>query len=132
MSVDNAKKSGISSWCKDCRKYTAKNWHTKYPDRSAKQAENKQAPTYEKMRDYMLKHRYGISQEIYNSMLEKQNHSCAICKKKAEDLTYLLHVDHCHTTEKVRGLLCSACNLYVGYVKNNLHAFENGMNYLKE
>lgn len=132
MSVDKKRKSGISSWCKDCRKYTAKNWHTKYPDRSAKQAANKPTATYEKQRNYLLKHRYGISQEIYNQMLETQNNCCAICEKKVVGLTYLLHVDHCHDTEKVRGLLCSACNLYVGYVKNNPHAFENGMNYLKE
>ena len=132
MSVDKKRKSGISSWCKDCRKYTAKNWATKYPDKYAKQQANKPSPTYEQQRDYMLRHRYGIVQIDYDNMLVEQDHSCAICKKHSNDLTYLLHVDHCHDTGKVRGLLCSACNLYVGYAKNNPDVFKNGMNYLKE
>ena len=47
-----------------------------------------------------LKYRYGITEEQYDQMLEKQNHTCAICNEKPKGN---LAVDHCHTTGKVRG-----------------------------
>lgn len=129
MSVDKARKSGLSSWCKACRAYTAKKWANLNPE---KVKENKKSPGYLKQREYMLRHRYGLSLEEYDLLLKQQGHSCAICKKHENELTYLLHVDHCHDNGNVRGLLCSACNLYVGYVKNNPSVFTNGELYLKK
>lgn len=78
---------------------------------------------------------YGLSQEDYLALLKKQNYQCAIdgcdfvhrfddwfeLKAKRSEIKgdkhyhhYLLVVDHCHDTGKVRGLLCSQCNLDVG------------------
>jgi hypothetical protein len=34
-------------------------------------------------------------------------------------MSYFLNVDHCHETNTVRGLLCSPCNVYIGYIKDN-------------
>jgi len=131
MSVDKKRNSGLSSWCKQCRARTAKNWAAKNPERYREQQSHKKPQEYLAQRDYMLRYRYGISLAEYETMLEAQNRSCAICKKPASKLTYLLHVDHCHDHGHVRGLLCSGCNLYVGYVKNNPEVFANGSEYLK-
>ena len=81
---------------------------------------------------------YGLSREDYLALLKKQNYQCAIdgcdfvhrfddwfeLKPKHSEIKgdnhhhrYLLVVDHCHDTGKVRGLLCSQCNLHVGAVE---------------
>lgn len=72
-----------------------------------------------------LKHKYGISLEEYNDLLVFQSGTCAICnkkeilKKRNSDETRPLAVDHCHETGKIRGLLCSACNSGIGYLRES-------------
>jgi hypothetical protein len=61
---------------------------------------------------------YGVSAEDYERRLVDQNGVCAICRR-AETATLKgkvksLAVDHCHTTKKVRGLLCANCNHGLG------------------
>ena len=73
----------------------------------------------EKQRDYDLKRFYGITQREYEIILEKQDGKCAICLVSSDDYGKRFHVDHCHTTNKVRGLLCSSCNTGVGMFKDN-------------
>ena len=56
-----------------------------------------------------LKRRYGMTIEQYDAMLESQGGGCFICGRlPREDIS--LHVDHDHSTEKVRGILCFCCN----------------------
>jgi Recombination endonuclease VII len=136
MSLDKSRRDGISSWCKECRKQSARTWGIKYPERAEISRTNRSVeyktnpPKYEYMREYMLKRRYGISQEEYNTMFQSQAYACAVCKKS--DLTYHLHVDHCHTTGKVRGLLCSPCNVYLGCIKDNPEVLKRALSYLGE
>lgn len=49
--------------------------------------------------------------EAYESLKKKQNNSCGICGRTQERLA----VDHCHSTAKIRGLLCTNCNLKLGW-----------------
>jgi hypothetical protein len=67
-----------------------------------------------KERKYQMA-QYGITLEDYNSMFIKQGGKCAICFEMQEGS---LDVDHCHTTGKVRGLLCRKCNLAIGFIKD--------------
>ena len=71
-----------------------------------------------KKRDYVLRKTYGLSTEKYNEIFERQNGKCAICNKHQKELSRPLNVDHCHSTNKIRDLLCDRCNLTVGYVEN--------------
>lgn len=71
-----------------------------------------------KNREYQLMRLYGLSLSEYEAMLIKQDHSCFICKKPQAELKYALAVDHCHLTDKVRGLLCPTCNNAVAMVEN--------------
>ena len=59
-------------------------------------------------------------------MYENQNGLCGICEKYFEKL----HVDHCHTTNKIRGLLCNHCNLALGKFKDDIKRLSNAINYL--
>ncbi len=58
---------------------------------------------------------YGISFYDYKIQLKKQSNKCYICNIKKRNLV----VDHCHTTGKVRKLLCNNCNLGIGIFKEN-------------
>jgi len=61
----------------------------------------------------LLMSSYGISLEEYEQMRKNQNDKCLCCGRiPARGLV----VDHCHTTNKVRGLLCNNCNCALGQV----------------
>ncbi len=78
--------------------------------------------------------RYNITSKEYDTMLEEQNHKCKIC------LVSFLHdkhstkpfIDHCHTTNKVRGILCLYCNSGLGHFKDNIETLTKTINYLQE
>ncbi len=61
-------------------------------------------------------------------MLQDQKNSCLICNRELDQSAC---VDHCHTTGKVRGLLCRQCNMALGLLKDNIDSLENAINYLK-
>ena len=61
-------------------------------------------------RERYLLRKYGITQRQYNSLLKKQNDSCAVCGKHKSKEKRNLCVDHDHKTGQIRGLLCFLCN----------------------
>lgn len=71
-----------------------------------------------------------IPKAHYQSLLEAQNYSCAICGIKAEETKQGLAVDHSHATDQVRGLLCMRCNVGLGYFKDNINSLNEAVNYL--
>ena len=75
-----------------------------------------------------IKKKYGLEKEDYESIFNKQNSSCAICKSLLNDKN--THVDHCHSTKKVRGLLCSKCNQGIGLFNEDVENLKNAVDYL--
>ena len=86
-------------------------------------------PDYQKA-VYML-NVYGVTVDDYNKMFEDQEGKCAICKKHQIELPKKLHVDHCHKTKKVRGLLCFKCNTAIGHFEDNPEILKNAVEYLE-
>jgi len=76
-----------------------------------------------------LKHQYNITPEAYEGLLAAQGGVCAICKKPPKP-TRRLAVDHCHNSEVVRGLLCSNCNLGIGYLQDDPKNLARAIAYL--
>lgn len=70
---------------------------------------------------------YGITIEDYNALLAKQGGQCAICKQFRK-----LVVDHCHDQQKVRGLLCDACNTGIGLLREDPELFARALEYLAD
>ena len=86
-------------------------------------------------RNAELQRRYGITQNDYEVMIAEQNNQCAICNTTEpggrHNSDYFV-VDHCHTTGKVRKLLCHNCNTALGLVGDNTHILQSMIEYLQE
>ncbi|MCC7005020.1 MAG: hypothetical protein IT497_00070 [Ottowia sp.] len=76
-----------------------------------------------------IKKIYGLDKEAYLSMVVEQNSCCKICGTHKSD-HFNLHVDHCHTTMKVRALLCSKCNQAIGLLNHDVELIKKTIGYL--
>lgn len=85
----------------------------------------------EKYRKYARNHHltktYNITQEEYVKLVEKQKNKCLVCKEVQKQF----HIDHCHKTGKIRGLLCGKCNRGIGMLKEDPKILLSAINYLK-
>ena len=80
---------------------------------------------------YNLEYKFGITVEQYKLMYEQQRGLCLICEKPPTGRFKKLAVDHCHSTGKIRGLLCSGCNRAIGYLKDDPQMLEKAAAYLR-
>lgn len=75
---------------------------------------------------------YNLPAAEYEAMLEVQQNRCAICRTEDWGGKHgVPHVDHCHETRKVRGLLCDACNAGLGRFKDRPDVLEAAAAYLR-
>lgn len=75
---------------------------------------------------YQKKNKYGLLEEEYYNLFSKQNNKCAICGKEFNDVN-IANVDHSHTTNEVRELLCRDCNFILGFAHDNLLILKNAI-----
>ena len=73
--------------------------------------------------------KYGIRPEEYWQLFKEQGGVCAICKEPPKKQR--LCVDHCHTTGKIRGLLCKSCNAGLGQFQDKESNCIEAFNYLR-
>lgn len=76
-----------------------------------------------------LKHKYGLTPREYKNMLEDQEGKCLICHAPFSD-KIKPNVDHYHETGQIRGLLCTSCNIFLGYIESSENYVERALNYL--
>jgi hypothetical protein len=77
--------------------------------------------------------RYNLTEAQYQSMVEAQGGKCAICSKVPNGVGLngkKLHIDHCHITNKVRGLLCRECNHAIGALGDSADGVRRALTYL--
>ena len=105
-------------------------WHLKNKERISikKKAQHKANPEAARARCY--KNKYDITIADYHVMFLEQDGVCKICSKP-EPTNVHLAVDHCHTTGKVRGLLCTPCNKALGLFEDKQDSLLNAISYLK-
>lgn len=106
------------SYCKSCHnKSSLDSYHrNKHTGKNAAQR-----------RVLWLKKLYGLTPEQYTELFERQNGVCAICQEMTTDR---LHIDHCHETGRVRGLLCGKCNKALGLLKDSTKLLDRAKEYL--
>lgn len=98
-----ARYDGLRSICRACQSIEDKRYREQNPDQHA---------------DWQMKSRYGISRADYDALLAKQNNRCAACGDELQGGRFQ-HIDHCHESGTVRGILCINCNLALGYLKDD-------------
>lgn len=137
-------KRGAASYCKSCMKKkftrikicnnckkevkTTKKSNKPYKcwDCSVRKF-NKEWSTHEKW----IWHKFKITGSQYKDLQKLQNNNCAICKRAQNEFKRKFAVDHCHKTNKVRGLLCMDCNVAIGHLKNNFSLCLSAADYLR-
>ena len=162
LSLDNfhvarSRPDGKTGICKDCAKRRASEWQINNKEKVREAARLRRLGIRQKKTEATLyadlhqKHNtgitktenynhhrqvkwfYGIDREQLNDMLLNQGGLCAICLCQLEigpKKTY--HVDHNHTTGKVRGLLCPGCNLGLGAFRENPFKLRQAARYIEE
>lgn len=86
----------------------------------------------ERYRVKRLMKRYGITQEQHEELYKFQKSCCLICGRHESANVLGLQVDHCHSTNKVRGLLCPSCNQGLGLFQDNPTLLEAAASYIRE
>lgn len=140
FSRDKDRALGRSNQCKTC--YSEYHERNKYSINARRESNRKKKTvdehrTYhkwynstfkDKIKNKHLVRKYGISLEKFMSMIESQSGKCKICKNVLS-IGRFTHVDHCHRTGKVRGILCHKCNTKLGWYEKNSTAVDD---YLRE
>ena len=115
-----SKKSGYKSHCKSCVSDQRKDYY-KSPEGYKKKIEKS-------WRDKGM----VFTIEEYGTLLENQNYGCGICGAKSNRNGSRLCVDHCHTTGKIRGLLCHECNTSLGKFNDDVSLLAKAITYLEK
>ena len=108
-----------------------KAWGEKYPEREAETYRRWYRENRDRVRDTRFRAKYGITLADYNAMLLQQNSKCKICFSTEPKGFGRFHVDHDHKTGKVRGLLCSHCNVGLGHFKENAALLRDAASYVE-
>jgi hypothetical protein len=106
------------SWCRDCDKARCKIYGVgNKPKRNARLKQwRKDNPDKARVLDRkrMLKHKYGLTVAAADALFSAASGRCEVCGGVSK-----LCIDHCHTTGRVRGILCASCNTFLGRIENN-------------
>jgi hypothetical protein len=114
-------------------------WHARNPEKAKayrppwskiSAASKARKSAYNKKRH--LERKYGITQSDWDAMYVAQGGVCAICKVPGRVGKHgKLAVDHCHATGRVRGLLCTPCNISIGILGETPEQWEVVWRYLR-
>jgi hypothetical protein len=116
FSISRTRRRAVHSYCVDCDRARCKIYY-----QSIK----------EQVREANLKSTYGITLSDFDSMLDAQKGRCAICLTDTPGGKGRFHIDHDHDSGKVRGLLCTNCNLGIGNMKDSPAILLAAMKYLE-
>ena len=116
-------RDGLKYHCKRCAIEYTNNWKRNNP--VTRKLSNRKTK---------VKLKYGATPETIRLMLEAQNFTCAVCPApisfSATSKKQKPHIDHCHDTGVVRGLLCLTCNTGLGMFQDSRQLLLAAMNYL--
>jgi hypothetical protein len=119
----NNKGDGKSWHCKTCSNTRARvNHKIRYETNSAFR---------EAKRNTYIKSRHGITLIDYLEKLKAQGSQCSICSLPLPTKGFFTHLDHNHTTGKLRDFLCTNCNRGLGHFQDNPNLLHNAEEYLR-
>lgn len=100
-------------YCRDCSKQKNSEWK-----RANRERRNLQERLW----------KLGISAEEYNKLMESANGRCQICDKETD----ILCIDHCHSSSRIRGMLCVNCNHGLGKFGDDPNNLQAAIRYLQK
>lgn len=124
---------GLTSRCKACIKQYSAGWYLRNKESHLAKQRVWIQKNPERRRVHERKYNYGITESEFVALVAAQNGVCAICKEVPQPSQRVKdpwHVDHDHTTGRVRGLLCHFCNRALGCLKDNPQSCLNAASYL--
>jgi hypothetical protein len=137
--IDKQQKDGYARTCKPCRSSNRKKLREAEPDRFNAYAAKYRKANPEKYAGWRYKRKHGISKEEMFQMLEQQGNICKICQTPEPGIKgWVIDHDHkCCGPEKScsnckRGILCSPCNVILGFAKDNIQVLARAVEYLEE
>jgi hypothetical protein len=120
------RKDGVCLSCKECEKIKNDIAEIKRKEYLFGRPERKRASKRKS-----LQNQYGITLDEYEDLFTQQESCCAICGRHQSELNKKLHLDHSHSSGKVRGFLCSDCNLGLGIFKDSEEYILNAISHLR-
>lgn len=100
--------------------------------RSEKNERYKNNEVYQtKIKENNYKRNYNLTLETRNKLLEQQGGCCKICDKNLNINKKSTHIDHCHKTGEVRGILCNNCNTTLGKVNEDIVILKKMIEYIE-
>jgi hypothetical protein len=124
--VDNC-----DSWCRKC-KLLANQAYVKNVEKAKETREfRKMYDRKQRLKLARIKHRYKLSADKYSLLLQQQDNLCAICNVSLNLFGKNTHIDYCHKTKKIRGLLCGNCNQGLGNFRDDINFLNSAIDYLK-
>ena len=139
-------KDGKHVYCKTCVSLYAEKYYGTHKEKILGRSRNRRLADPEKNkkfhRDYRIKFpdrirnsrllkAYGINLETWNALFDSQEKCCAICRTENPGARGW-NTDHNHTTGKVRGILCSGCNIGLGLFKDDIKSLLRTVEYLRK
>jgi len=142
FSKNKSRPDGLAFYCRKCRsEYSqipehkskkseyGKMWTRKNKDRLNRLRREKAKSSIDFEKNRQLIKTYGITLADKKDMMTSQNGACAICGEEFRNGKDT-HIDHNHSTGRVRGVLCSRCNFALGLIKDNKDIALNMADYL--
>lgn len=137
FSKDRSQVTELKIWCRGCCAISAKYWRdNRSPEQRIAEAVRVHARDIRRVRihspeEYRRKllKKYGLTPESFARILTGQNNECAICDQLLMPGPRT-HIDHNHATGKVRGLLCSNCNMALGKFQDSAGLLRKAAEYL--
>lgn len=144
---DVKRKDRLTLYCKSClkserertkeqRSKTIVAWRKRNPDKMREYRRREMPKIVARNKKWREKNRlpalYGITKEDWNVMFDEQKGLCRLCEKHHTEFKRGLCVDHCHSSGKVRGLLCHPCNQGLGMFKDNVDFLKRAISYLNK
>jgi Recombination endonuclease VII len=68
---------------------------------------------------YVIQYIYGITLEEKEALFVSQGSKCGCCGSSKPDNKNGWIVEHCHITDRVRGIVCHPCNITIGHLEAN-------------
>jgi hypothetical protein len=122
-------------WCPDCDEYNPLEDFGKgkpyCKTHTAERGRAYNAKRRDRLRAQHIQRKYGINAQEFDALLESQGGVCPICETRLPEGTRRVHVDHCHDTGEVRGILCNACNSGLGMFGDNPERLLKAIAYLR-